>query len=142
MYLFDTTHCIRFMFGDFSLKLKHGTQIATCLVVQGELMYGVHKSELFFENLHKVERFLADIKVYGLNNETANTYGKIKAMILSLFGPKDKSKRRNITTESLGFKENDLWIAATAIQHKLILVSADSDMLRLDGIEGLKVENW
>jgi tRNA(fMet)-specific endonuclease VapC len=58
------------------------------------------------------------------------------------FGPKDKRKRRNTKVESLGFKDNDLWIASTAIQHNLILVSADSDLLVLDGIQGLKVENW
>jgi len=44
--------------------------------------------------------------------------------------------------ESLGFNTNDLWIASSAIQYNQILVSADNDLLRFDGIEGLKIENW
>ena len=62
--------------------------------------------------------------------------------IIRSFGPQDKKKLRNTTTESLGFKENDLWIAASAIQHDLILVSSDNHIWQLNGIEGLKVENW
>jgi len=56
--------------------------------------------------------------------------------------PKAKGIRRNTNVGSLGFKDNDLWIVAAAIQHDLILVSRDSHILRLNGIEGLKVENW
>ena len=67
---------------------------------------------------------------------------KLKLAILDYFGPKSRSKRRNTKTESPGFKDNDLWIATVAIQHSLTLVSADSDIQRLDGIEGLRVENW
>lgn len=42
----------------------------------------------------------------------------------------------------MGFRDNDLWIAAVAIQHDLIIVSADSDFQRLKLIEDLKIECW
>jgi len=58
------------------------------------------------------------------------------------FSPKDKSQRRIATTDKLGFKENDLWIAAIAKQHDLIVVSADSDFQRLRLVEDLKIESW
>ncbi|MDQ1327104.1 MAG: tRNA(fMet)-specific endonuclease VapC [Candidatus Poribacteria bacterium] len=83
-----------------------------------------------------------DIIVYEIDNETAIVYGKLKNEILERFGPKDKRKRKGFKVESLGIKDNDLWISAVAIQHNLILISGDSDIIRLSGIEGLRVENW
>ena len=146
MYLLDTTHCIKSMSGDYELDYKLSNmpdvQIATCLIVCGELMFGAYKSDQFSENLHRLENFFAEIPIYGMNIETTNIYGKLKASIVGRFGPKDKSKRRNVKTESLGFKDNDLWIASIAIQHNLILVSADKRILELQGIVGLRVESW
>ncbi len=37
---------------------------------------------------------------------------------------------------------NDLWIAATAIQHRLILVTADRDFERIQQITNLQFESW
>ncbi|MDQ1326801.1 MAG: tRNA(fMet)-specific endonuclease VapC [Candidatus Poribacteria bacterium] len=117
-------------------------QLTTSVIVRGELLFGVFKAEQFIKNLQEVIDFMKDIEVYVVDEETSEIYGKLKNAILDRFGPKDKSKRRNVTVESLGFRDNDVWIASTAIQHGLILVSADSDLLRLNGIEGLIVENW
>jgi tRNA(fMet)-specific endonuclease VapC len=146
MYLLDTTHCIKSISGndEFDNKLSNmlDAQIATCLIVRGELIFGAYKSDQFSENLHRLERFFAEIPVYGINIETTDIYGKLKAYIIERFGPKDKAKRRNTKPESLGFKDNDLWIASIAIQHDLILVSADAHIQRLDGMVGLKVESW
>lgn len=146
MYLLDTTHCIKIMSGDYEIKLRLSNttniKMATCLIVRGELMFGVHKSDQIAENLQKIERFLEDTPLYEMDIETTNIYGKLKATIVERFGPKDKSKRRNVKIESLGFKDNDLWIASIAIQHDLVLVSADKRILELQGIIGLKVESW
>ncbi|HEV8045487.1 MAG TPA: PIN domain-containing protein [Rubrobacter sp.] len=35
--------------------------------------------------------------------------------------------------------ENDIWIAATALQHGLVLVTRDS---HFEHVEGLRVERW
>jgi tRNA(fMet)-specific endonuclease VapC len=146
MYLMDTTHCIKIMSGDNELRTKISNiidlKMATCLIVCGELMFGLHKSDQFAENLRKLESFYEDILIYGIDFETTDIYGRLKATIIERFGPKDKVKRRNTKTESLGFKDNDLWIASIAIQHNLILVSADKHIHQLQGINGLKVESW
>ncbi|WP_373270749.1 PIN domain-containing protein [Nostoc sp. T09] len=42
----------------------------------------------------------------------------------------------------LGFDENDLWIAAVALQYSLIVVSADSDFQRIQQVRKLSVESW
>jgi tRNA(fMet)-specific endonuclease VapC len=80
--------------------------------------------------------------IYQIDNETARVYGRIKAGIIDRFGPKDRNQRRIAKTEKLGFRDNDLWISAVAVQHKLIIVSADSDFQRLKYIEDLRIENW
>jgi tRNA(fMet)-specific endonuclease VapC len=144
MYLLDTTHCLRLFWGILDEKLlKLGKVIvSTSVIARGELLYGVYKSELVDENLVEIERFLDILDVYHISDETADIYGNLKGTIIKQFGPKDKSKRRNFKIESLGFKDNDLWISATAIQYELILVSADKHVQRLNGINGLRVESW
>ena len=113
-----------------------------CIITQAELIYGALISERVAENLDDISEFLENLVVYDLNRDTAIIYAKLKSAILEHFIPKVKGKRRNTNIGALGFKDNDLWIVSTAIQYDLILISKDSHILRLDGIEGLKVENW
>ncbi len=144
MYLLDTTHCLSLIWGLIDEKLKSLDKafVSACVVSSGELIFGAFKSEQVSDNLQEVFDFLNDIIVYKIDNETAIVYGKLKNEILERFGPKDRRKRRGFKVESLGFKDNDLWIAAVAIQHNLILVSSDSHIMRLSGVVELRVENW
>ena len=66
MYLLDTTHCLRLFWGVLEEKLKSfdKIQLSTNVIARGELIYGIHKSERFYENFIKFESFLKDIKVY------------------------------------------------------------------------------
>ena len=116
--------------------------ISACVISYGELIFGAYKSERVGDNLQEVFDFWKDIIVHKIDDDTAIIYGRLKNEILERFGPKDKRKLRGFAIESLGYKDNDLWIASVAIQHELILVSADNDIIRLIGIEGLMVENW
>jgi len=146
MYLLDTTHCLQFILGFPGISDKRSSlgdvSLATSVIVRGELLFGAHKSGRLLESLAKVESFFRDMIVYHIDERTADLYGELKNTIISQLGPKDKGKRRNFRVESLGFKDNDLWIAATAIQRGLILVSADSHIQRLQGISRLQVESW
>jgi tRNA(fMet)-specific endonuclease VapC len=146
MYLLDTTHCLGLLFGFPNVvqiaEALDDTEISTNVAVCGELLYGAYKSAQVDKNLADVEEFLKQILIHDINQDTSKVYAKLKAGILDRFGPKDQRKRRNTAIGSLGFKDNDVWIAATAIQHNLILVSGDSDIMRLSGMEGLRVENW
>ena len=86
--------------------------------------------------------FLNDINVYQIDQETADIYGKIKATVFNHFGPKEKARRRQFAKKGLGIGENDLWIAAIAKRHGLIVVSSDGDFDRIREVEDLPVEKW
>ena len=118
------------------------SQIATCIIVQGELLYMAYKSEQKATNLERVKLFLEDIRIYHIDEMTANIYAEFKAELLEYFGPKERKKRRKIRIENLGIGENDLWIAAIALRHRLTLVSGDSDFERMQLVRTLPLESW
>lgn len=146
MYLLDTTHCLSTLFKLPNIQKKieefPNIEISTCVVVRSELLYGALKSEQSEENLMKIRRFLLTMPIYPIDEEAADICAELKIAILNRFGPKSKQKRRNTKIDSLGFKDNDLWICAIAIQYNLTLVSSDSDIKRLEGLCNLIIENW
>jgi len=146
IYLLDTNHCSRIISGDAhiikELASHQNHQIATSVIVQGELRFMVEKSERQAENLNAVNSFLKEIFLYPITDSIANVYGELKGNILRQFGPKAKAQRRRTTLQELGFSDNDLWIAATVLQHHLALVSADQDFQRVQSIASFSLESW
>ena len=146
MYLLDTNHCSRIILGDRSV-IDRATQVGeqnlfTCTIVQGELVYMIEKSQRRETNSIVLNDFLQDIPIYRIDEQTAQIYGQLKGKIFNHFAPKDPSKRRKATLITLGFGDNDLWIAAVAIQHRLILVSCDSDFQRMQEVQPHPLESW
>lgn len=146
MYLLDTTFCVELIDGNevVTRKLESlgETLVATCVIVRGELMFMVYKSERRDENLVNVENFLRDLTVYPVGDEVADVYGQLKSDLIARFGPKEKAARKKIEIEELGVSENDLWIGSIALCNKLVVVSRDDDFDRIRQVSGLLVENW
>lgn len=147
MYLLDTNHCSRILNGDKNVlkKLQENEteEVGISVITRGELIFMVEKSEKQVENLEKVAQFLEAINIYRIDDQVADCYGQLKGQIIKHFGPKkDKSKRDKVTIQSLGFSDNDLWIAATVISYGMTLVSADSDFVRVQEVQHLSLENW
>lgn len=146
MYLLDTNYCSRIIFGDVSVLTRvrtlDSTLLSTSVIVRGELVFMAWKSTQRTDNLTNIESFLMDIYIHPIDREVADAYGQLKATLFDHFGPREKQARRRATLESIGFTENDLWIASTAIAHDLTLVSSDGDFRRMQDAWTFSLELW
>lgn len=141
MYLLDTNHCSYLLRKEstvYSRAVATGTEnLATCVIVQGELIFMAENSEQKQKNLADVDDFLQYLRIYYADEVTARIYGHLKAALMNQFAPKEKSQRRKTKITDIGFDDNDLWIASIALQHNLALVSSDSDFQRLQAVLSL-----
>lgn len=78
----------------------------------------------------------------SIDRKVFDTYALIKAKIFNEFAPKDKKQRRKYKFEKIGFPENDLWIAATAIAYNAIIISSDKDFKRMLDVIDFQLESW
>jgi len=104
--------------------LEQASETFVSVVTLGELYYGAHKSAHVAANLARIEDFASEAAVLDCNASTAREYGKVKDQLRAKGCP---------------IPENDIWIAATALQHQLTLVSRDEHFAEVDG---LSVEKW
>ena len=94
------------------------------------------------ENQSAVHRFLEAIDVVPISSAIADGYGRLKGALLERFGPRERARRRDFDLAKLGFGDNDLWIAASALELGAVLVSADPDFERIAEVADLAIENW
>ena len=146
MYLLDTNHCSLIIQGHPAI-LEHlvrigATPVMTCVIVQGELILMAERSTQKTDNRRTVDSFLRQLTIFSIDQITARTYGTLKAAILAHVGPKEKRKQRHTALHQLGFSENDLWIAAIALQYQLTLVSTDRDFARMQDVVAIPTVRW
>lgn len=125
-YLLDTNIVIA-MFADeetIQEKRQKADKVFLPSPVVGELCYGARKSSRPMENLTRVNRLIQDFRVIPCNLETAQWFGIIK----------DRLRRKGTL-----IPDNDIWIAAIAMQRGLILVTRDA---HFDEVESLQTERW
>jgi tRNA(fMet)-specific endonuclease VapC len=124
--LLDTNIVIALFANEISVKnnLSKSDEVFVSSVVIGELFYGAHKSMRVKENLARISEFAASSIVLGCDTETAHYYGEIKNAL--------RLKGRPVP-------ENDIWIAAIALQHGLTLTTRD---MHFNEIENLKIVAW
>lgn len=125
-YLLDTNIVIA-MFADeekIQERRQNADKVFLPSPVVGELCYGARKSSRPIANLTRVNRLIQDFRVIPCNLETARWYGVIK----------DNLRRRGRL-----IPDNDIWIAAIAMQRGLILVTRDA---HFNEVESLQTERW
>lgn len=149
MYLLDTNHCSLIINGDTDLikkleSLSNDEFIAINTIILGELMFMVKNSQRKEDNLQKLQYFLESLEemIYPIDQETSEIHGQLCADIFNFYAPKEKNKRRKFEIKDAGIYQNDLWIACTAIQYNLTVVSIDDDFLKISGARPLKVDCW
>jgi tRNA(fMet)-specific endonuclease VapC len=106
MYLLDTNHCSRIIFGETNvirgLQEHIGLEVATSVIVQGELLYMVQKSSQYEANLRFVRTFLQTINLYPINGGVPMFTVASKEKLSNILAPKTKQ-----SVESLPFK---IWV--------------------------------
>ena len=125
-YLLDTNIVIGILIGDMAIqeKIQNSNNLFLASPAVGELYYGAQKSDKVTENLHRINTFVEEHIFLSCDLETAQWYGIIKNQL--------SKKGRPIPN-------NDIWIAAIAMQHGLILVTRDA---HFDEVESLQTEYW
>lgn len=106
------------------LRVIPSEQIFVPVIVLGELHYGALKSARSEENLGRLATFAESSNVLPCDATTARVYGSAR----------DALRRRGRP-----IPDNDIWIAAIALQHNLVLVSRDS---HFEHVESLRLEHW
>jgi tRNA(fMet)-specific endonuclease VapC len=101
-----------------------GARFALSAVVVGELYYGVFNSQRAAENLARLETALSKQIILPCTRDTGREFGLIRSEL--------KAKGRPIP-------ENDIWIAASAREHQLTLVTRDAHFAH---ISNLKTIDW
>lgn len=125
-YLLDTNIVIALFAGEQPVldHLKVASEVYIPSIVIGELYYGAQKSSQTQKNHQRIEAFVASNIILACDAVTAFHYGIIKDQLRQKGTP---------------IPENDIWIAALALQFDSNLVSRD---IHFSIIQGLSVEIW
>jgi len=93
-------------------------------IVIGELNFGARKSTRVQENLERINIFVASNVILSCDAVTAFYYGRVKEEL--------RKKGKPIP-------ENDIWVAAIALQHDLTLITRDEHFKE---VAELTIESW
>ena len=125
-YLLDTNIVIALFANEAIVKdnLAQANEVFIPSIVIGELCYGARKSGRVSANLAKVDELVANSTILVCDAEIARQYGEVK---------------NKLRLKGRPLPENDVWIAALALQHGLTLVTRDA---HFQEVENLQVEAW
>lgn len=124
--LLDTSVVVTLLRGDLEVcrRVAEAAEVFLPCIVAGELFYGARQSRNERLSLAAVEKFLDGATVLACDVDTAREYAAIKAALRAKGQP---------------IPENDIWIAALARQHGLVLVTADQHFRHIDLVT---IETW
>ena len=125
-FILDTNIVIAIFSGETSIKehLLKADEVFISSTVLGELFFGAFKSKHSKTNLKRISDFADSISILMCDKDTAYQYGIVKNKLLEKGKP---------------IPENDIWIAAVAMQNNLILVTRDAHFSEIDDLIS---ENW
>ena len=129
MYLLDTNVCVGLLKAQPAITGKltavPPNALYLCAVVKAELYYGARASQHIARNLATLQTFFGPYVSLGFDDGCAERYGELRADLRrtgQLIGP------------------NDTMIAATALVHKLTLVTHNTR--EFSRVPGLRLEDW
>jgi predicted nucleic acid-binding protein len=103
------------------LPLQSAEYIGVSTVVLGELLGGFKVGGKSEKNLQELQKFLDSPRVFvnEMNEDTAELYSDIFQRL--------RKKRKPVPS-------NDMWIAASALQHGLSLLTLDDHFREIEGL--------
>ncbi len=123
----DTNIFIDIMKGDASLarKLELLNEVYLSPIVLAELYFGVYRSASPAKHLNKIAIAIAieNCKRLAIDAGTSEIFVGIKLRLFAKGQP---------------IPENDIWIAASAIQHNLPVFTTDRHFVEIDGLNLLQ----
>lgn len=121
-FLLDTNIVIASLIGEKEVinKIGASTKIFIPSVVVGELYFGAFKSLKRVENTATIKNLISKSVILACDENTAFYYGEIKNVLKSKGSP---------------IPENDIWIAAIALQYNIKLVSRDQHFSNIDRLD-------
>ena len=130
VFLLDTNACIRILNNSSpaviaELARHPPSTILMSSIVKAELLFGARKSSRVEQNLDLLARFFAPLRVAPFDDACAEHYGMIRA---------------SLEREGRPIGPNDILIAATAMAHDAVLVTANTAEFRR--VAGLRLANW
>ncbi|MEW6587365.1 MAG: hypothetical protein AB1442_17375 [Nitrospirota bacterium] len=140
--------------------LPEGTRVFLCPINVGEVEYGLRVAPYEKPEEHKLARDLlaafnrSDLLLDINTNLARDYYAELRARLFNYCAPRSKRERKNYnkrveewkdptTSKELKIQENDLWLAAVAMAHNLILVTRDNmDAIKKVARSDITFENW
>ena len=125
-YLFDTNIIIGFLKNDIKIVERAGEleEINISVITVGEILYGANNSEKSEENIKKYKNFFEFCNIVNVTEKTAEFYAEIRYKLKKAGKP---------------IPENDIWIAAIAVENGYTIITRDK---HLKSIEFIKTEEW
>lgn len=128
----DTNAYAAFKRGDAAIVevLQHAPHLIVCATVLGELLGGFAAGQRESTNRSELAQFLAvpRVKVVPINMATADLYALVYAAL--------RKKGQPIPT-------NDIWIAASSLEHGAALLTLDAHFQNIDGLRtGTRLEQF
>lgn len=125
-YLLDTNIIIALFASEASVmqSLAQADEVFIPSIALGELYYGARKSRRFQENLGRIEALIVNSTIVECGANTARQYGDVK---------------NRLRLKGRPLPENDVWIAALALQYRLTLVTRD---VHFQEVENLQTVVW
>ena len=125
-FLLDTNIVIAFLEDDIQVhaELNQASEIFVPVVAIGELYFGAAKSGRPGQNAARIDQFVEDRSILYIDSAVARQYGTLK---------------NNLRRKGRPIPENDMWIAAIALERGLTLVTRDA---HFGAIDDLLIASW
>jgi tRNA(fMet)-specific endonuclease VapC len=101
-------------------RLPANSTLVSPIIVIGELLYGAYNSRRVSENLQRIDTLSKMARIIAMDWGTAVQFGHIRQQLIS--------KGRTIP-------DDDMWIAAIALQHNQPVVTRDKHFADVGGLQ-------